>query len=72
MAIVNITCPKCNTNNGMSLLDKHFEGSFNCYRCHEHFLLVMDGGEVTSCTPMTQEEFIRQMELKKQRDRMKG
>jgi hypothetical protein len=70
MSMVKITCPKCAVDGWMSLLDNKYEGPYRCWKCHDNFLLVMNGGEVTSCTPMTPEEFERQKELKRQRDRM--
>jgi transposase-like protein len=72
MSMVKITCPKCAVDGQMSLLDSSYEGPYRCWKCHENFLLVMNNNAVKSCTPMSQEEFERQRELKKQRDRMKG
>jgi DNA-directed RNA polymerase subunit RPC12/RpoP len=71
MSMVTIPCPNCNVNGMMSLLDMRYEGPYRCWKCHENFLLIMESDEVKSCTPMTQEEFDHQRELKKQRDRMK-
>ncbi|MCL2615532.1 MAG: hypothetical protein FWD30_01895 [Dehalococcoidia bacterium] len=71
MSMVTIPCPNCNVDGMMSLLDMRYEGPYRCWKCHENFLLIMEDNEVKSCTPMTQEEFDHQRELKKQRDRMK-
>ena len=72
MSMVRIPCPKCNVDGMMSLIDQRYEGPYRCWKCHENFLLVMENNEVKSCTPMSQEEFDRQQELKRQRDRLKG
>ena len=72
MSMVKITCPTCNVDGQMSLLDSRYEGPYRCWKCHANFLLVMDNNMVISCTPMSQEEFEMQREQKKQRDRMKG
>lgn len=72
MSMVKITCPKCNVDGWMSLLDYKYEGPYRCWKCQENFLLVMENNEVKGCTPMSKEEFERQRELKKQRDRLKG
>jgi hypothetical protein len=72
MSMVSIVCPECKTEGKMSLLEGRYEGPYSCWKCHQKLLLVMENNVVTSCTPMTPEEFERQKELKKQRDRMKG
>ena len=71
MSMVRIPCPSCKVDGMLSLLDQQYKGPYRCWKCHQNFLLVMENNEVVSCTPMTQEEFDRQCELKKQRDRMK-
>lgn len=71
MAMVKITCPKCNTDGFMSLVDVSYQGPYRCWKCRENFLIHMDRNELKSCTPMSQEEFERFQALKAERDRFK-
>ncbi len=70
MAMVKITCLKCNTDGWMSLLDESFKGPYSCWKCHEKMLIHMERNELKSCVPMSQEEFDRFKEERELKKRM--
>ncbi len=72
MSMVKITCPSCKVDGWMSLLSNQYDGPYSCWKCHTKFRLVMQNGAIVSCDPMSQEEFDREKEMKKQRDRLHG
>lgn len=57
--IIKIVCPNCNSESGFSLADSSFEGPYRCWQCRENFVIKIAGSELTSCEPISQEEFDR-------------
>jgi hypothetical protein len=70
MAMVKITCTKCNTDGWMSLLDASFKGPYSCWKCREKMLIHMEGNELKSCVPMSQEDFDRFKEEQERKKRL--
>ena len=67
--IVKIVCPKCETEGGFSLVDAVYEGPYRCWKCRDLFAIRMEGNELKSCQPITEEDLQKQQELQKLRDR---
>ena len=61
--MMKINCPKCSTEGSLSLLESSYEGPYRCWKCRELFSIKIEGNEVKSCQPLSQEEFDRQQEL---------
>ena len=61
--MINITCPQCNTDGKISLIESPYEGPYKCWKCRELFNIEVHNGEVRSMTVLSQEEFNRQQEL---------
>jgi hypothetical protein len=57
MAMVKITCTRCNTDGWMSLIDEYFKGPYSCWKCHGKMLLHMERNSVISCEPMSEDDF---------------
>jgi hypothetical protein len=72
MAMVKITCVKCNTDGWMSLIDTSFKGPYSCWKCRAKMLIHMEGNQLVSCEPMSQEDFDRFAEERERKKRMGG
>ena len=61
--MMKITCPKCNTEGSMSLLEQNYQGAYKCWKCRELFTITIENNEVKSFEPLTEEEFQKQLEI---------
>ena len=61
--MVVITCPKCEAETKLSLLDADYEGPRKCWKCRELFTIVIKNNKLISCVPLSQEEFEKQQEI---------
>ncbi|MFC2011666.1 hypothetical protein ACFLVU_00910 [Chloroflexota bacterium] len=52
----------------MSLAQPSYEGPYRCWKCRELFTIRIEGNELKSCEPLSQEEFDRQQELQKEEE----
>ncbi len=67
--MITITCPKCNTDSKLSLIQSSYEGPHKCWKCRELFTIKIENNELKSCEPLSQEEFERkQQELDRQKE----
>jgi len=69
--IAKIKCPACGVEGSMSLLESKYEGPYKCWKCRALFTLKLDGKEVKSMEPLSQEDFEKQQELKALKDKFK-
>jgi len=69
--LVNIKCPKCETDGRFSLADPVYEGPYKCWKCRELFTIKLEDNELKSCQPITEEEFNRQQEIQALRDKFR-
>jgi hypothetical protein len=60
-----IVCPKCNAVAKLSLVDNSYVGPRKCWKCHEYFTITIENNLVTSCEPLSQEEYERRYPTKK-------
>ena len=71
--MIVITCPKCQAETKLSLVDADYEGPRKCWKCRELFTIKIKNNELVSCEPLSQEEFEKQQEIealkKKMQDR---
>ena len=70
MNMVKIICPKCGAEKKLSLVEPNYAGPQRCWKCHELFTITIVNNEVRSSEPLSQEEYDRQQEAKKARDKM--
>jgi hypothetical protein len=61
--MIKIKCPKCETEGSMSLAQSSYQGPYRCWKCKELFNIHIEGKELKSCEPISQEEFEKQQEL---------
>ena len=61
--MMTIKCPKCGTEGNLSLLESTYEGPYRCWKCHELFSIRIEGNELKSCQPLSQEEFEKIQEI---------
>ena len=61
--IVKIKCPKCQSDNSLSLVESSYQGPFRCWKCRELFTIKIENDELQSFEPLSQEEFEKQQEI---------
>ena len=61
--MLTIKCPGCATEGRISFVDPDFEGPYTCWKCHGLFSIKVQAGQLTSCQPLSREEFQRQQEI---------
>jgi len=61
--MMKIKCPKCDTEGSLSLVEPAYEGPYRCWKCRELFLIKIEGNELKSCEPLSQEEFEKRQEI---------
>ena len=69
--MISITCPDCQSEGKISLLEADYEGPYRCWKCRALFTITLAGNELTSITPLTEEELARQQEMKRLQDQFK-
>lgn len=69
--LLKIKCPACQTEGSLSLLEPDYEGPYKCWKCRELFTIVLKKNKLTSCEPLTEEEFQKQQEIKALQDKFK-
>ena len=55
--MIVITCPKCQAETKLPLLDADYEGPRKCWKCRETLKIVIANNELKSCEPMSEKEF---------------
>ena len=61
--MITIKCPKCGTEGSLSLVEPTYKGPYRCWKCRELFSIKIEGNELKSCEPLSQEEFERIQEI---------
>jgi len=69
--MVKITCPNCNTDGFMSLLDSTYQMSYRCWKCKEFFSLSVEDNQVKSIVRLTPEEYQKMKEVEDLRAKYK-
>ena len=70
--MIVITCPKCQAETKLSLLDADYEGPRKCWKCRETLKIVIANNELKSCEPMSQEEFDEYQEAEEMKKKMQN
>ena len=61
--LVEIKCPKCDTDGSFSVIEPNYHGPYRCWKCRELFNIEIDNNELKLCEPLSQEEFDKQQEI---------
>jgi len=72
VSMMTLKCPKCGAEAKLSLADTSYSGPRRCWKCHEFFTITIHNNQVTSCEPLSKEEYERQQEAKKAAEKMGG
>ena len=72
MSMMTLKCPKCGAEAKLSLTDTSYSGPRRCWKCHEFFTITIYNNQVTSCEPLSKEEYERQQETKKATEKSRG
>jgi hypothetical protein len=70
MNMVRIICPKCGAEKKLSLVETTYVGPQRCWKCRELFTITIINNQVQSSEPLSEEEYERQQEAKKAREKM--
>ncbi|MFC2122869.1 hypothetical protein ACFLRP_04205 [Bacteroidota bacterium] len=69
--LIKIKCLQCNTDGSFSIADPSYVGPYKCWKCGALHTISIAGNEVISCEPLSQEDFDKQQEIDKLRDKFK-
>jgi hypothetical protein len=72
MNMIKIICPKCNAEARLSLVDATYVGPRRCWKCHEFFTIRIENNRLTSCEPLTKEEYEKQEAVRKAAEKARG
>ena len=72
MSMMTLKCPKCGAEAKLSLADTSYTGPRRCWKCHEFFTITIYNNRVTSCEPLSKEDYERQQEAKKAAEKSRG
>jgi hypothetical protein len=72
MSMMTLKCPKCNAEAKLSFADNNYSGPRRCWKCHEFFTITIVNNQVTFCEPLSKEDYERQVEAKKAREKSGG
>ena len=69
--LVKITCPKCNSEGTISLLDANYQGPYRCWKCRELFMIALEDNKLIDCQPLTEDELKNIQEIESLKKRFK-
>ena len=69
--LVKIKCPKCEKEGSLSLVEADYEGPYRCWKCRELFTITLKNNELTSCEPLSAEEFEKQQQIEALKRKMR-
>ncbi len=70
--LVNITCPKCNTNGGFSITDPYYIGPYKCWKCRAILKINLENNRLVSCEAMDAAELARFEQEQEAKKRTRG
>jgi hypothetical protein len=72
MNMMTVKCPKCGAVAKLSLVDTSYSGPRRCWKCHEYFTITIYHNQLTSCVPLSKEEYEKQQETQKVAEKSRG
>lgn len=69
--MLKIKCPECAIEGSISLVESSYEGPYRCWKCKGLFTIKIEGNQLNSCEPLSQEEFDKQQQIKSMQDKFK-
>ena len=60
---MKITCPACQKEGTISLLENDYTGPYRCWKCRALFTLNTHNNKVLSCEPLSEEDYAKQKEI---------
>jgi hypothetical protein len=69
--MIVLKCPKCNAETKLSLVMDSYRGPRRCWKCGAMFTIEIENNRLVSCEPMSQEDFDRELEIKKLKDKFR-
>jgi uncharacterized Zn finger protein (UPF0148 family) len=70
--MITIKCPSCGTDGSQSLVEPNYDGPYRCWKCRELFTIKIEGNELKSWEPLTEEELAVQQEQRRQIEELKA
>ena len=67
--LIKITCPKCQVEGSISLVESTYEGPYKCWKCRELYSIRLEDNKLKSIEPLSEEEFqkIQEIEMLKKK-----
>jgi hypothetical protein len=72
MSMLVLKCPKCSAEAKLYLDDTSYSGPRRCWKCHEFFTITIYNNQVTSCEPLSAEEYEMQQAAQKAAEKSGG
>ena len=69
--MIVLTCPKCSAETKLSLVMDSYQGPRRCWKCGGMYSIKIENNRLVSCEPMSQEDFDKELEIKKLRDKFR-
>ena len=69
--LIKITCPSCQTEGTLSLVESSYQGPYRCWKCRDNFTIKIENNKLASCEPLSQEEFEKQQEIEALKSKFK-
>jgi hypothetical protein len=70
--MVIMKCPACGAESKLSFVGDSYEGPRRCWKCRGLFTIRIEGNEMKSCEPLSEEEFAKQQEIEALKKKLKN
>jgi hypothetical protein len=69
--LMKITCPACQKEGTISLLENDYKGPYRCWKCRGLFTIDIHNTKVLSCEPLSEEDYEKQKAAEELRKKFK-
>jgi hypothetical protein len=69
--LMNITCPACQKEGTISLLEPDYNGPYRCWKCRGLFTMNIHNNKVLACEPLSEEDYEKQKAADELRKKVK-
>ena len=69
--MMTISCPSCQVDGSISLLEANYDGPYKCWKCRGLFKITIRDNKVASCRKLSEEEFEQEQEIYKLKNKFR-